>query len=152
MYYSTFIQLYQSKTPVILHPNNVFTFWHLKMISIFIWPCYMQIPFVLLCHITISQTWYQSGVKHILFHKSFTNQTENMYTDPKKFTFLTFFMFDHVVAQVKTVAALLYQTCIIYTQIGIRIFFATTCGWWHISWLWKPESQKSYSDSNVLSE
>ncbi len=42
IYSSTIVQHNQSNTPVIMHPDNVFILSHLKMIQIFIWPCYMQ--------------------------------------------------------------------------------------------------------------
>ena len=44
MYSSTIMQHNQRSTPVIMHPNNVFILWHLKMIQIFIWPCFTKMP------------------------------------------------------------------------------------------------------------
>ncbi len=76
LYSLTIMQHNQRNTPVIMHPNNVFILWHLKMIPIFIWPCSTKIPLVLLCHIESSQTWYLSGANHILHHKSFKYHTE----------------------------------------------------------------------------
>ncbi len=66
----TIMQQNQRNTPVIMRPNNVFILQHLKMIPIFIQPCSMKIPFMLLCHIKISQTWYLSGANSMLHHKS----------------------------------------------------------------------------------
>ncbi len=76
MYSSTNNQQNQTNTPVIMHPANVFILWYLKMIPIFIWPCSMEIPFVLLCLIRISQTWYWSGANCLLHHKSFQYHTK----------------------------------------------------------------------------
>ncbi len=76
LYSSTIMQHNQRNTPVIMHPNNVSILWHLKMIPIFIWPCSMKIPFVLLCHSKMSQTWYLSGANHMLYHKSSIYHTE----------------------------------------------------------------------------
>ena len=50
MYSSTIMQHNQSNIPVIMHPNNVFILWHLKMIPIFIWLCSTKVPFMSLCH------------------------------------------------------------------------------------------------------
>ncbi len=70
MYSLTIMQHNQRNTPVIMCPNNVLILQHLKMIPIFIWPCSMKIPFVLLYHIKISQTWVISRANHMLHHKS----------------------------------------------------------------------------------
>ncbi len=76
MYSLTIMQHNQRNTPVIMCPNNVFILQHLKMIPIFIWPCSTKIPFMSLCHIKISQTWYLSGANHMLHHKSSKYHTE----------------------------------------------------------------------------
>ena len=111
MYSSTIMQHNQRNTPVIMHPNNVFILWHLKMIQIFIWPYFMKIPFMSLCHIRISQTWYLSGANCMLHHKSCKYHTKitnysNLPTHvPRplliKSNVFTFFIFDPMVAQLK---------------------------------------------------
>ncbi len=70
MYSSTIMQHDQRNIPVIMPPNNVFILWHLKIIQIFIWSSFTKIPFMLLYHIRISQTWYLSRANHMLHHKS----------------------------------------------------------------------------------
>ena len=70
MYSSSIMQHNQRNTPVIMRPNNVFILWHLKMIQIFIWPCFTKIPFVSLCHIWIPQTRSLLGTNRMFHHKS----------------------------------------------------------------------------------
>ncbi len=73
---STIMQHNQRNTPVIMHPSNIFILQHLKLIPIFIQPCSTKIPFMSLCHIKISQTWYLARANHMLHHKSFKYHTE----------------------------------------------------------------------------
>ncbi len=57
-------------------PTMFFPLQDLKIIPMLIWPCYMQIPFVSLCHIKISQTWYQCRAHGMLHCKSFKCHTD----------------------------------------------------------------------------
>ncbi len=113
LYSSTITQHNQRNIPVIMHPNNVFILQHLKMIPIFIWLCSTKIPFMLLCHIGISQTWYLSRANHMLHHKSSKYHTKIIFKPllfthtctqtslNKKNPIFSLFIFNPMVAHVK---------------------------------------------------